>query len=51
MKKIIALILTAAISALLLCGCVGTCDLCGKSGSVTEYELFGETIKVCDDCL
>lgn len=51
MKKVIVLVLTSALLALALCGCkMGKCDICGKSGLLTERTVLGTDIYVCSDC-
>ena len=51
MKKIIVLIVTVVMTALLLGSCgLGKCDGCGKTGFLTEYSAFGSTIYLCKDC-
>lgn len=51
MKRVICLILVLCL-CLMLVGCskTGTCEVCGKEGTVSEVEVAGETGWVCADC-
>ena len=55
MKKIIIVGMLVLVIASSMCGCKGVgqkCDSCGKTvwGSSNEYEFFGETVILCDEC-
>ena len=49
MKKMMML---AVIGVILVTGCgkKEICDFCGEKKSCTSKEVFGETVKICDDC-
>lgn len=43
--------MVTALAALLLCGCkIGKCDICGKSGILSERTVLGTSIYICNDC-
>ena len=48
MKKLLVLL---CVGAMLLgfTACGHDCDVCGNSGA-EEFDIFGETIYLCDDC-
>ncbi len=52
MKKLVALMLVGIISAFALVGCGSKeCDLCGSTEGVEEYEILGEKLALCEDCM
>lgn len=50
MKRILAVVLCCMMAVGCLTGCGKKCDICGESGSVKTYEIFGEEINLCKDC-
>ncbi len=50
MKKLVALVLVV-ITVFALTACtIGECDICGETGICKTEKVFGEKVKLCNDC-
>ncbi len=50
LTKVVVLASVLTMMAMNLVACASKCDLCGETGKCETLEIFGEKVKICEDC-